>query len=317
MTSRARSVATALAILGAVWWINPAPSSAATAVLATSQQIGTSVQGRPIEVACIGSGDRSVLLVGGLHTGPEAHSVDLVLEVARLAWSSDLEVPAATRLCILPVLNPDGLVSGNRTNARGVDLNRNWPALNWSADAYHPEGGAVSGGSGPLSEPETRALWNYVLQTRPDVVLVLHCCGAVVEANDSADAGALATAFAAGASMQHIAEWTAYPVTGQFIDAMDRIGIGAMDIEMEALGDIALDDHRAGLVRVLDALEGASSQPPVVRQAAVTRVTYRVLPGDTLANIAVRHGTTADVLTSINRLASPDLITVGQVLAVR
>lgn len=320
MTSRARSSVLTLAVVGLLWWLAAASGSAATTGTissASSTLIGTSVQGRPIEVGCLGSGEHTVLVVGGLHTGPEAHSTELVLELARLVWTGDLDVPPSTQLCLLPVLNPDGLISGQRTNARGVDLNRNWPALNWHADAYHPEGGAVSGGAKPLSEPETRALWDYVLQTRPSAVLVLHCCGAVVEANDTPNASALAAAYGGGAAMQHIAQWTAYEVSGQFIDAMERIGIAAIDVEMRALDDIALESHRAGLERLIGTLAVPGEHPlaPQAQQAASTAETYRVQPGDTLANIASRYGTTAIALASINQIARPELIEVGQVLA--
>ncbi|MDA0350855.1 MAG: M14 family zinc carboxypeptidase [Chloroflexi bacterium] len=128
---RGAFVAFAVAILLAVL---VAPS-AAVAATTTSLRIGTSVQGRPIEVACLGSGDQTVIVVGGLHTGPEAHSSDLVLELARLAWAGALDIPGDAQLCLIPTLNPDGAARGTRTNARGVDLNRNWPSANWTATA--------------------------------------------------------------------------------------------------------------------------------------------------------------------------------------
>jgi hypothetical protein len=156
---------------------------------------------------------------------------------------------------------------------------------------------------------------------------MLHCCGSVVEANDVATADRFAAAYGDAASMSHIARWTAYAVTGQFIDAMDRIGIAAIDVEMAALNDIGLDEHRAAVQAVLrtDHAQTADSAPrastssatassaiPVTSDAA----SYRVRAGDTLGNIAVRYGTTASSLASTNRLSRPDLIEVGQVLIV-
>lgn len=316
--SRARSVSVVLAVVGALWWVGTSAGTAATAVASSSAEIGRSVEGRPIEVGCLGTGADTVLVVGGLHMGPEAHSSELVVELARRAWAGELRIPAATQLCLIPALNPDGLVRGTRTNARGVDLNRNWPSLNWNADAYHPEGGAVSGGSEPLSEPETRALWDYILQSRPDAVLVMHCCGAVVEANDSPGAWELAGAYSQGSAMQHIAEWTAYPVTGQFIDAMDRVGIAAFDVEMRELEKIDAEAHHEGLERLLGTLAGSPVDTPatVAQQATSSETQYRVQPGDTLANIAGRYGTTATALAITNRIARPELIEVGQLLTV-
>lgn len=43
---------------------------------------------------------------------------------------------------------------------------------------------------------------------------------------------------------------------------------------------------------------------------------YIVQPGDTLAEIAARFGTTVEVLAAINRIPNPDFIVVGQVLLV-
>jgi protein MpaA len=66
-----------------------------------------------------------ILLIGGIH-GDELTSVSIVFQ-----WLPLLETPKARRYDwhIVPLVNPDGLFAPEpqRVNARGVDLNRNFP----------------------------------------------------------------------------------------------------------------------------------------------------------------------------------------------
>lgn len=311
----------------------PTNSPAATAASAANTIIGESVRGLPLEVGCIGTGERMILLVGGMHTGSEIVSTELALAVAELIWTGDLVIPADLRVCLLPAVNPDGVASGGHRNANDVDLNRNWPAApDWRPLAYHPDGGLVSGGAAPLSEPETRALYDYVSETRPSVVIVWHCCAPVVEASESPRAVMLAHRYASAAGLEYIDQWSAYAITGEFIDAMDRIGIPAIDVEIERPDDIALTQHRAGLLAVFDGLAQSSTVTKVVPPrlpdavstatravsdtAAPSRTVYRIQAGDTLANIAARFGTTAWVLARENGISNVNLIEVGHALTV-
>jgi hypothetical protein len=59
-------------------------------------------------------------------------------------------------------LNPDGSARRTRTNARGVDLNRN-SSTGWAG-----------AGRRPWSEPEARALRDVVLRERPAVTIFYH-----------------------------------------------------------------------------------------------------------------------------------------------
>jgi LysM repeat protein len=50
--------------------------------------------------------------------------------------------------------------------------------------------------------------------------------------------------------------------------------------------------------------------------ASVIASTYVVHPGDTLSDIALRHGTTVSALAEANHLADPNLIRIGQLLRI-
>ena len=61
-----------------------------------------------------------------------------------------------------PMYNPDGYVSGDRTNGNGVDLNRNWGWM-WGYENAM--------GNAPFSEPENRASLAHILR-HPFVIFV-------------------------------------------------------------------------------------------------------------------------------------------------
>jgi murein peptide amidase A len=282
---------------------------------ANALAIGLSVQGRAIDIGCLGDGERTVLVVGGIHTGTESVSTELAIEMAALLWGGGIELPSDVRVCVLPSLNPDGIALGLHTNARSVDLNRNWPAANWTGWAYHPETGPVSGGSEPLSEPETRALYEYISETRPELVVVYHCCGSVVEANSVSGASGFGLTYAAAAGFSYINTWQLYSITGQFIDAMDGLGIAAIDIELASPSDTGIAEHRDALIAVLASLD--DEPPQLASPEAPSEVTlYIVQPGDTLANIAFRFGVNVDALAWANGITNPELIEVGDALAI-
>ena len=68
-------------------------------------------------------------------------------------------------------MNPDGAARGSRSNAHGVDLNRNFPYL-WSPTYTNRT--YFWPGPSAASEPEVRAMMPFVDQLRPDLVVSLH-----------------------------------------------------------------------------------------------------------------------------------------------
>ena len=81
-------------------------------------------------------------------------------------WLQAMDTPAAQGLQwkVAPLLNPDGLLAAKpqRVNARGVDLNRNFPTPGWQREAPRYWAKVTRSdprrfpGKNPLSEPESR-----------------------------------------------------------------------------------------------------------------------------------------------------------------
>ncbi|WP_437203523.1 DUF2817 domain-containing protein [Planctomicrobium sp. SH664] len=104
---------------------------------------------RPIEVARIGKGPQAVLIVGSIY-GNEPEAIDLIDSLVKVARSSP--VPPEFTLLFIRTPNPDGFTELVRTNANGVDLNRNFPS-----QRFTPKPTKLTGPS-PASEVETQYL---------------------------------------------------------------------------------------------------------------------------------------------------------------
>jgi protein MpaA len=125
--------------------------------------IGHSVEHRPIVATRVGDPAAAVrvLVVGDVHGNERAGE----RIVARLERSH----PDGVRMWLIRTANPDGVAAGTRQNARGVDLNRNFP-YRWRAGArgtYYP-------GPRAASEPETRAVMRLVRRVRPQLAIFYH-----------------------------------------------------------------------------------------------------------------------------------------------
>jgi murein tripeptide amidase MpaA len=98
----------------------------------TLRQLGLSLDGRPIDCLELGTGDKPVWLIARQHPGESMAqwwmegALDMLTDPANVHARKLL---AAARLYIVPNMNPDGSTRGHlRTNAAGVNLNREWHA---------------------------------------------------------------------------------------------------------------------------------------------------------------------------------------------
>ncbi len=139
-------------------------SSHASVITSQSHIIGTSVQGRPIECHTLGHGSPTILFLAGIH-GDEAAGVPLLHRLHQ-ELLDDPSLLHDRRVVIAPNTNPDAVAHNRRTNMRGVDINRNFPARNHRSHTRH--------GEQPLSEPESRALFDLINLEQPSVIVTLH-----------------------------------------------------------------------------------------------------------------------------------------------
>jgi protein MpaA len=127
-----------------------------------SRVIGRSVRGRAIRAFHLGEpGTTKVVLVSAMH-GDEGAPRQILRAL------KDGHPIRGVDLWVIPTYNPDGVARGTRKNARGVDLNRNFPHRWADLD------GSYESGSGPASEPETRAVMRFLRDVRPSRVLSFH-----------------------------------------------------------------------------------------------------------------------------------------------
>jgi predicted deacylase len=134
-----------------------------------------------------------VLLTGLMHGVEVVGALALLDLVEGLVADPSCELLRHARIVVVPVVNPDAfhancvrMASGQRAyqrcNARGVDINRNFPRLR-SDLPLNPLGGSRWQrsphyvGRCAMSEPETRALRDVAEALRPRVAVGFHSFG--------------------------------------------------------------------------------------------------------------------------------------------
>lgn len=245
----------------------------------TERVIGNSVDGREIRAYTFGNGVQKLLFVGGIHGGYEWNSVYLAYRVIDYVKENPEFVPDDVTLTIIPNLNPDGVFAGigaegrfdpnntpsvektvpGRFNANGVDLNRNFdckwqPTSTWRSQE-------VSAGSEPFSEPETKALRDYILEIEPSLVAFWHSQGGAVYGAicgneiDSVSKDII-DIYGKASGYSSYETFDAYPVTGDAEGWLASIGIPAITIELATHETIEWEQNLAGTKAILQYYAG-------------------------------------------------------------
>ena len=153
----------------------PEPEPEPRTFVRRARVLGRSVQGRPIRAFYRGDPAATLvtMVVGSMHGNERAGE-------STVRWMKRHTRPRrGTGVWLVPTMNPDGAQAGRRQNARGVDLNRNWPTSGFSSASSS----CCYGGPSAASEPETRAMKRFLQRVQPRWVASIHQPYRTVAAN--------------------------------------------------------------------------------------------------------------------------------------
>ena len=174
-------------------------------------EMGRSVMGKPIFCMKSGEGEKKILIVGA-HHGLESLTSALVIQFLREYEEAGLkdgrlfdkdikDIRKKVSIYAVPMLNPDGVnlavhgikLSNNyhralirktgvcrfkkrwQANANGVDINHNYDA-DWQKIKRYPCATKYAG-EYPESEPETRAMTDFIRREKFDALIAFHSQG--------------------------------------------------------------------------------------------------------------------------------------------
>jgi hypothetical protein len=214
--------------------------------------IGKSAGGRDIIAYQYGTGEKELLFIGGIHGGYEWNTALVAYELKDYLSQNPNVIPSNIKITVIPVLNPDGLnktvgtttenftksdvasdtVPG-RFNASNVDLNRNFDC-DWQAVGKW-QNTEVSGGSSVFSEPESKAIKNYVETNKPSAVVVWYSSANGVFASSchngvSSETTAITKIYADASGYPAYQKFDFYEITGDMVNWLAKKNIPAISV---------------------------------------------------------------------------------------
>ncbi|HEY9584680.1 MAG TPA: M14 family metallopeptidase [Candidatus Paceibacterota bacterium] len=237
--------------------------------------IGLSVEGRNVDAYTYGNGEVKLLFVGGIHGGYEWNSVILAYQFMDYLEANPKSLPDNLTVAIIPSANPDGVFkvigkegrfaisdvpissdeSPGRFNANGVDLNRNFDCK-WQPKSLW-KSKTVSAGSAPFSEPEAKALKDYILENNISAAIFWHSQSNAVYASQCEN-GILPTTldimndYSKASGYPAVKTFDAYATTGAADDWLASIGISAITVELSTHKTIEWEKNLLGIKAIFD-----------------------------------------------------------------
>lgn len=238
--------------------------------------IGYSVEGRKIESYTYGTGKNHIVFIGGIHGGYEWNSVFLAYRFINYFNVNQTIIPSNLTVTIIPSANPDGVykligkegeftvadlpenesqASLARFNANKVDLNRNFDCK-WKATSTW-KGNIVSAGTSAFSEPEAKAIKNFVLENKPKTVVFWHSQSNAVYASECKNGILPETinvmnAYAKASGYPAVQTFDSYEITGDAEGWLASINIPAITVELKTHETIEWDKNIAGVKALFD-----------------------------------------------------------------
>lgn len=238
--------------------------------------IGQSVEGRDIRAYHYGTGDTEILFVGAIHGGYTWNTALLAYKTMDYLQANPALIPSNVTVTVIPVLNPDGLneVVGTTTanftqaqvvatqvaqvagrfNARDVDLNRNFDC-DWKSSAQW-QGVTVSGGSEAFSEPESRAIQQYIESHKLKAVVVWYAAAGGVFASSCkngvlAETRTLTSLYAKASGYKAYENYSADEIPGDMVNWLAKQGIPSISVLLTNHTDIEWKKNQAGIDAVI------------------------------------------------------------------
>ncbi|MCF7898623.1 MAG: hypothetical protein K9L31_01590 [Candidatus Pacebacteria bacterium] len=250
--------------------------------------IGKSTEGRLLENHSFGNGPTSIVFVGGIHGGYEWNSVFLAYKFIDYLDSHSEIIPDNLTVSIIPSANPDGLykvtgkdgrftlsdvsidkkiLESGRFNANDVDINRNFdckwkPSSTWRSKT-------VSAGTEPFSEPESKAIRNFMIKNSPSAVVFWHSQSNNVFASQCENGILQETLnimniYSKASEYQAVKTFDAYEVTGAVEDWLASVNIPAITVELKTHETIEWEQNLSG-VKALIVYFTKNNQPVLNR----------------------------------------------------
>jgi protein MpaA len=215
-----------------------------------ARQLGKSVLGLPIVGHFFGVTGSKTLIFAAIH-GDEPNTAFVANQLVE-SLTQNPAAYAGRRVVVVPVVNPDGLARGTRINAREIDLNRNFPAKNFTVGKK----GRYFGGEQPASEPESQLVIQLIDDWQPDRIISMHAITRGKHGNNFDGPAEELAKLMSGHNEYSVLKSIGYPTPGSFGSwaGLDhQIPTITLELPSDAAGPIAWRENREALLSAIQA----------------------------------------------------------------